>query len=68
VSTNVKQIVLDPTKTTYLKRVLSGAPTVTVDAIDWQTDGVFVEYTDDVNNDVRVFFPYEAVESIWQVL
>lgn len=67
-STSITQISFDETKTTYLKRVLSAAPTITVDVIEWQENGVVVEYVDDVSQTVRVFFPYSAIESIWQVL
>lgn len=67
-ATSITDIAFDETKTIYLKRVLSGAPTVTVTKIDVQAYGAVVEYTDDVSQNVRVFFPYSAIESIWQVL
>lgn len=67
-STNITQISFDEVETTYLKRVLSGSPTITVDAIEWQSAGVVVEYVDDLSQNVRVFFPYSAIESIWQIL
>lgn len=66
-ATNLKDIAFDESKNILLKRVLSGSAILTLTALDRQENGALVEYNDGTDN-VRVFFPYSAIESLYQIL
>jgi hypothetical protein len=66
-ATNITDIAFDETLTIKLKRVLANSSVLDLDKIDFQAYGVVVEYNDGTD-DVRVFFPYSAIESIYQVI